>query len=40
MSIRFLVGAWRVIAQDGIVLGAFASFQEAHAYALALKSQD
>lgn len=40
MSIVFLVGAWRVIAQDGIILGSFRSFAEAHAHALTLKSQD
>lgn len=40
MSIVFLVGAWRVIAQDGIILGSFRSFSEAHALALTLKSQD
>lgn len=40
MSIRFLVGAWRVLAQDGIILASFLKYEEAHAYALALKSQD
>ena len=40
MSIVFLVGAWRVLAQDRIVLGTFSSWEKAHAFALALKSQD
>jgi len=40
MSIRFIVGAWRVIAQDGIILGSFLRLEEARAYAIALKSQD
>lgn len=40
MSIVFLVGMWRVIAKDGIILGTFGTFPEAHAHALALKSQD
>ena len=40
MSIRFMVGAWRVLAQDGLILGSFSTFEKARAYALALKSQD
>ena len=40
MSIVFIVGLWRVLAQDNLVLASFASFEEACAYARALKSQD
>jgi len=40
MSIRFMVGMWRVVARDGIILGSFLKYEEAHALALALKSQD
>jgi len=36
MTIRFLVGAWRLLAGDGLIISSHASYEEARQAALAL----